>query len=276
MLTFHMRSISESFASILILIMATSSVSLLMVMPVSARSIPTPTVPTFTLKFIPASYNVTTTNPYTGVITTTEVDNSTIQVTIKNQPFHYSFNGTTYNLYYNVGTKGHFENDWSGYYSLIPHLASIPVYNTSTSQYSETYAEFIQNNPIQSHSDYTVLSFSAESPPNGPSTTYPPNSQLDFRVQAIIGHNSQYFAAAHIYPPNFGDWYTGIAFDIASGWSSTQTINLANGSVSTSTSTTPTVPEFPILTILLAFILLSLLSIVVLAKKHISETAKIG
>lgn len=237
---------NEKIVLALILVMALSTLSMTTVKSASAQSIPTPSGPTFTLKLIQASYDVTTTNPYSGTVTTTQVDNSTIQVTIKNQPFTYSYNGTTYSLYYDVQTKGHFENDWTDCYPLISRLASQPVYNTTTSQYSEPLAEFINNNPIQSNSEYTVLSISA--------ATYPPNSELDFRVQAIVGHESQYFVADHIYPPNIGHYQTGIIFDLASGWSNIQTINLANGSVSTSTSPTPistaAVPELSWLTII--------------------------
>lgn len=64
-----------------------------MVKPAHAQSIPTPSVPEFTVKFVNASYEVPTsysTDPYTGQNVTHSsyfVENSSIELTITNQPF---------------------------------------------------------------------------------------------------------------------------------------------------------------------------------------------
>lgn len=70
--------------------------------PTEPASIPTPSVPEFTLKYVDNSYDVpssttTTTDPYTGEQTiTTEpgyhVANETIEVTIKKSRIHAIFN----------------------------------------------------------------------------------------------------------------------------------------------------------------------------------------
>jgi hypothetical protein len=49
-----------------------------------------PSVPEFTVKFVNASYSVTTTNPYTGVNEIQQISNNSIEVKINNQPFDYS------------------------------------------------------------------------------------------------------------------------------------------------------------------------------------------
>jgi hypothetical protein len=75
---------SKSFALILIFITAFSSLSLLMLKPVSAQSIPKPSVPEFTLQFVGSPYNA-------------------LVVTVKNQPYDSAF-GT---MYYNLRLKNH-------------------------------------------------------------------------------------------------------------------------------------------------------------------------
>ena len=80
-----MGRLSKSFALLLVLIMALSSLGLLIIKPACAQSIPQPSVPEFTLKVVQDSFNVPI--------------SYSIEVTIKNQPFVYSFGGVTYDLY---------------------------------------------------------------------------------------------------------------------------------------------------------------------------------
>ena len=137
----------KSFALILILIMAISSSSLLMIKPAFAQSIPTPTVPEFTVKLADHSYDVppvttSTTNPYNNKTTTTtipsyHVRNLTIDLTIVNQPYPVIINGNASFVYYDVRTKGHFGQDWT---ELFPYYS---------------------NSPVQSNSQYTVISLPA-------------------------------------------------------------------------------------------------------------------
>ena len=233
-----MGSISKSFSLILILTLAASI--LIIVKPAFSQT-PTPSVPEFTLQYINSTYSVTTTNPYTGVNTTQQIDNSTIDFIIGNQPF------TPYSniqLYYIIQEKGHFGGTWTQ----VPYTLT------------------------QSNSQHTTLLI--------PTSNYPANSQLDFQVEAAIGHYTTVPYYPHGYDNNgnpigmpFGT--TKVFNGTQSGWSNTQTINLADGSVSISTSpnptttttprstsptnsptSTPTVPEFPTIEIMLLFILI--------------------
>ncbi len=226
---------SKSFAIILIFLMTFSSLSLLMVGSASAQTgqtpnysdyIPIPTTPEFTLNLVLSAYNKTVIDPGTGIKTT--VNNSTIEVIIKNQqfsPYNYSWtflgyrntveNGST-SLGYDVQAKTHFSQNWTDVY-------------------------FSGNYPSQSNSsDYTVLSL-----PQGPSVviqfkggeiidpTYPSGnqipsgSQLDFRVRAIISGWFPPVQNSDInFPLNF--------ISKNSSWSNTQTITISPSSSSTS------------------------------------------
>ena len=108
--------------------MAISSLSLLIGKPALAQTstplptaipIPTPSVPQFTLKLINDSQYIqptpaVTTNPYTGQQTVTTypskyVQDEYIEVIIQNQAFTpFSSRGNSYDLYFDVQTKGHF------------------------------------------------------------------------------------------------------------------------------------------------------------------------
>lgn len=216
-----------------------------MVKPARAQSIPTPSVPEFSLKFVDNSYDVpptatSTTDLYNGKTTTTtipgyHVENLTIEVTIKNQPFPSTLNGNTSNLYYNVRIKGHFGEDWTEQYH---------SYSTSGTL------------PPQSSSEYTVLSFPA---------SYRFGDEVDFQVQAILGYQLMGWLPDHILVPNYSFVHE------SSDWSPTQTFTMPDTSASTSNSPTPTptVPEFPPLAILP--LLIVLLSIVVM----LFQTAKV-
>jgi hypothetical protein len=208
--------------------------------------IPTPTVPEFTLSFVQSSYSKMGTDPGTGI--TYQVNNNTIEVIIRNQPFSpynysWTYRDTTVNrgstsLGYDVQAKEHYSQNWTEVYV------------------SGSY-------PTQSNSsDYTVLSL-----PQGPSVVYgspgleiitpiypsgnqiPSGSQLDFRVRAVIGGWFPPVLNSYIdFPLNF--------ISKNSSWSNPQTITIPASSASGSPSPTPTVPEFPwmlaILTLLLA------------------------
>jgi hypothetical protein len=265
-----MDSISKGFAVFFILLMAISSLSLLMVKPASAQSIPIPSVPEFTIKFVNASYNSTTTNSYTGQSQTQFINNNSIEITIKNQPFDYSNNGLPYQMYFNVRVEPDFSNidNWTEVY---------PLENLTSSQANENgfpYAWYIlPETPPQSNQDYTTIVF-----PLRPTEVYgasgydvlradtghnawlpdfldaiPKGAQLDFQVKALVGHNSTYWYIQHPSYPTVGGYSApAVAYDIASGWSNTKTITIGETSANTSQNPTPTpsVPEFSWLTIL--------------------------
>jgi hypothetical protein len=139
-----MDRLSKGFALFFILIMAVSSLSLMIVKPVSAQSIPKPFVPEFTVKLVDNSYDVPASqsfDPYTGQQIINQgyhVENKCIEVKIGNQqfePFNNEYNQTI-NLFYNIRIKGYFEENW-------------------TELYRATYGL-----PLQStDSDYTVFSY---------------------------------------------------------------------------------------------------------------------
>jgi hypothetical protein len=92
--------------------------------PTEPASIPKPSIPDFTLKFVIDSYDVPPTygiDQYTGETIITEggyhVDNKTIEITIKNQPYTYSYNDSSAWIVYNVMVKGHFGEDWKTVFS---------------------------------------------------------------------------------------------------------------------------------------------------------------
>jgi hypothetical protein len=175
--------------------------------PVGTGSVPKPSMPEFTLKYVDTSYDVpstttTTTDPYTGkqTVTTTpsyHVENGTVEVTIENQEFtpYLIDNQRTIYLFYNVSYKGHYEEEWT-------------YYPSGSYTRDSTRAVWIR----QSSSECTVVSFKA-----------PPEGQMDFRVQAQIG----YYTESQLLVPVPGAPFSYYTFTgEVSGWSTTQTVTI--------------------------------------------------
>jgi len=202
-----------------------------------SSSIPTPSVPEFTVELVDSSYDVPTTystDPYTGEPVTHEgypVESRTIEVKIKNQPFvPFSIQENpdaatwTINFYYNVRIKGHFSEEWRELYYA-----------------SDGY-------PTQdSGSEYTVLSYQGGySPTEGMAlqkdaimTTLSPGAQVDFQVEAMIGYVSRVYNPDATEQLAMWPWrFTGET----SGWSSTQTITIPK---TPSPTTSPTLTPAP-------------------------------
>ncbi len=255
-----MGKIGKTFALFLTLIIAMSCLTVLIIKPTNAQSIPTLSTPQFTIKFVNASYTSTTTNSYTGQSQTQLINNNSIEITIKNQPFDYSNNGLPYQIYFNVRVEPHFSNkdNWTEVY---------PLENLTSSQASGNgfpYAWYLlPESPPQSNQDYTTIAF-----PVIPTEVYgasgydvlradtghnawlpdfldaiPSGAQLDFQVQALVGHNSTYWYIQHPFTPTYGGYSApATAYDSASGWSNSQTITIGE-TTSNSPSPSPTVPE---------------------------------
>jgi hypothetical protein len=253
-----MGSLRKSFAVILILIVAVYSVSLLTAKSACAQStpaptVPTPAVPTFTVKPVGPPTIVNTTyslDPNTGKIVaqigyTNEY--SAVNITIKNQ--HVSLFNQTY-FYYNVQLKLHDSAIWI-----------TNIYPLAETDY-----------PLQSNSEYTVLSFT---------TTYLSQyfeayynislvngAEIDIQVEALIGKIV-----------TVGGFPQGTEFDgQTSGWSNTQTVTLpANVPLSptpapSSSSSTPTLTPASsasnallLLTVSVALIVIAFLLAVIIA-----------
>ncbi len=211
----------------------------MMVESAFAQTIPKPSVPEFTAKYVDRSYTVpasTTIDPYTGQNVTNPsyyVENRTFEIAIKNQPFApYDDNSTgaqwKITLMYQIRTRGHFAQNWTNLYSVDNGF--LPASNTG----------------------YTTVSYSlGEGPVWG---NLQANAQVDFQVEAMIGYVHRTIG--------FASWFfTGES----SGWSNTQTITIPDTSISPS----PTIPEVPLLAILPLFAVIPLIATIVLRKKHI-------
>ena len=194
---------NKQFILLLILVATASS---LLVAKTAYSSVPTPSVPEFTAKFeaypyyVPPTYEI---DQYTGKNVTKQegyyVENKSIIITIKNQPFASSVNGTNYFLFYNIRYKGHFGEDWEEIY-----------------RYSNSYP--LDSLPPMSNSEYTILSISAED--------YPYSAKVDVQVEAILGHSYQVFEHYRFFLPD-GEYAEHFAMDERSGWSEIQTVTIS-------------------------------------------------
>jgi hypothetical protein len=243
-----MGRIGKTFALILTLIIAMSCLTLLIVKPVSAQSIPIPSLPQFTVSFVNAS--------------------STIEISIESQPFAYSNNGSLYQEYFNIRVKQHFAENWTEVY---PIVIGTSLFNgkgpTPLGTGNFSYSEYISaDSPIQSNSGARAnfclipVEFHLENNtvfegysiqktygvwganPIGNRTfldEIPIDAQLDFQVQALVGHNSTIWFNISGLWDGVGTYVPAFAYDTASDWSPTQTITIGK----TSPSPTPTVPE---------------------------------
>ena len=185
--------------------------------------IPKPSVPEFTLKFVIDFRDVaptTTIDPYTGKNITHPgyvLYYRTIEIKVRNQPFspYTDANGNYINVYYNVSFKGHYGDTWSHY----PDSTYMDLFNASDSE-------------------YTVIPMSLG---NYPSIR--DGDQLDFRLEALIGHYN------YNRSPSGTDYITGFSVYETSGWSNTQTITISESQTPTpSPATTPTQPPSPVIT----------------------------
>lgn len=238
-----MGSISKGFSLLIVVILAVSS--LMMIESANAQLIPSPSVPEFTVKFISSPYSVTTTDPYTGKSITQQYDNKTMQISITNQQYTYS-NGSTFYLYYNIRTKGHFAQDWTELYPTFQLWANAQAYESSNYMndkmpYIALTAEDPENSRFglpQSKSAFTTISL----------PTPALSGQVDFQVKAMVGINSTFFDPTNniVYDPADGGVdRPAVAYVTSSDWSNIQTINLNDGSVSVSPSSNPTQTPSP-------------------------------
>jgi hypothetical protein len=246
-----MGSLNKSFSLLIILILAASS--LIVVKPAFAQSIPKPSVPEFTVKYVDYSYDVPPTygiDQYSGKSVITQagyhVDNRTMVFTIKNHPFN-SYNDSSGNyitLYYNFRFKGHYGDQWSYCPFYVFHNLKTNQLQVQTTHSYGPYSGGFFTYYSASNSDYTVIpiSFYTLTGFDSGTQSIPSGSPVDFQVQAQIGHIDDMPSGLMA-----GDYYsfTGESSD----WSSTQTITVANGATSTSTSPTPLTPEFSSLAI---------------------------
>ncbi len=212
-----MGSLNKSLALILILAMTISS--LIIVKPASAQSIPKPSMPEFTLKYVDYSYDVPSTSsidPFTGnnsPINGYHVEGRTIELSIKNQPFTPTPMGpapaASTELMYNIRVKGHFGQGW-----------------TEIWHPSDPY-------PRQSDSAYTVFNFSLSGLADN--LRFDVNSKVQIHFQAV--------AMNGVISKNITEGPMGPLYFVGetSEWSNIETLSIPDGTVSSSTSTSPTI-----------------------------------
>jgi hypothetical protein len=230
-----MGTIGKAFAFFLMLIIVMSCLTLLLVKPASAQTIPKPSVPEFTAKLVDRSYNVPATtaiDPYTGQTINNpahRVENYTIDLTIKNQPYTpvVAENGVNTDFVYQVQVKGHFATDW------------IPMYPFGEGpKMSNTDYTVITYLLLLSGDSYYLTSHDSTMPSTNTITGLPPNASIDFQIEALSGYWTRtiQFASQHFEAQE-------------SGWSPTQTVSLPASSVSPTqtspTSSTPTTTSTP-------------------------------
>jgi len=139
----------KSFAVFFILIMAISSLSLLMVKPASAET--NPSVPQFSLRYL----------------------NQTVEIRIINQYFTPNIlNGHSMGLYYDIRWKEHNEVEWHYFYPhsyLFEATNSVNYDVTDSSVTVVSYGLNSKDGDVQLNGDFV-------------------GKQLDFEVQALIGY----------------------------------------------------------------------------------------
>ncbi len=241
-----MGRIGKTLAILLTLTIVLSSLTLLAVKPANAQSTPKPSPPEYTLTFIPASETITHTDPYNGSQTVEIVDKSTIEVKIKNQPFDKSLNGVNYYLFYSINAKGH--------YSTNEYWGSDARYFYGLGNFSKEHGP-PQNSLEATDSDFTVVSISIGG-------DFPSNAKIDVYVSAALMYDGELYVYDYIGDP-YPRTIPGVVLGEVSN-PSIQTLNLADGSVSSSTpNPSPTVPELPFVTTLSLLVVIPLITILV-------------
>jgi hypothetical protein len=280
-----MKRMGKVVCLLLILMVTLPIGTLLIIKPASAQTIPKPSVPEFSIKYVDRSYDVPPTygiDSYTGQRVTTQegyhIQNKSIEVIVTNPPFTPYKDGRVNNLttWYDIRWKGHFGNYWQDTNRSTYLLASNCgfVQNGNDLQLVSPDASFTilpigfsDNNgtAYTSNNDLAHYSFFMDDVSSG--------GNVDFQVQAFIGYYTRVEDPIIPGAPrgDLGDTPHHYVFTgESSGWSNIQTISIPDGSVSVSTSSTPnptptsSVPELSLMIILP--ILLLMLSVAVISR----------
>ena len=202
---------ANKFLILSLITLLLASLLVLTVVSVTVQAASKPSVPQFTVKFVDSYYDIppsttTTIDTYTGQEITLNIPgnivHSHIEVTIKNQPFTPTkdSNGRTQVLKYRVESKGHFGEDWTLWSQADP-----------------------------SDSQYTIVSKFTFSHTVG---------QVDFRVEAVIGH-MEFTMPDSLFSPLI------FVPAVSSGWSKVQTLTLTGSSPSSQPTDSPQNPTTP-------------------------------
>lgn len=209
------KFLTQIFTTILL-----TSLLILTIAPINVQAVSKPSIPSFTLKLVEHPYDVPPTytkNPLTDETSMSSpsyhVENRTIEVTIKNQPFtpYKTSDDIQVNLCYNVSVKPHYSDEWRYYpamYSQIPLIASKGDY--SVLSFGPDVGAFEVNGYMEAR----LYGFGFNIPDSG---------QLDFRVEALIGY---YSSVQEYWPVPGGPFYKFAFFGESSGWSTVQTFTI--------------------------------------------------
>jgi hypothetical protein len=195
----------------------------------SAQSISKPAIPEFTLKFVDYSYDIPAEygiDQYTGQTIVTKsgqhIDNRTIEIAIKNQPFNNytdSSSGKEINLFYNIRYKGIFTENWTEMYG---GKGKMIMYDMNSAIAQNGY-------PTQTYGAmYTKILFPL-------SDNIPNNVEIQFQAEALEGYTNKFVQDSRIL-------FSIVDYNFAgqeSGWSNTQTITIGQSSNSISNLTPP-------------------------------------
>lgn len=197
----------------------------------NAQSIPKPSVPEFTVKYVdrshdlPATYDI---DPYTGKNITTQetqhIQDKIIEVSIKNPAFtpYVDTDNRSINLYYSIQIRGHFNGSWfyldDGYYGTDNHYAG----SDFNSEYTTFQYGLAGNNGTDGLRCIGI----------------PENGQADLQVQAFIGYNTKIIDGITMMGEVSHYVFTGESSD----WSQTQTVTLTAPAMANPTIT-PTDPN---------------------------------
>jgi hypothetical protein len=254
-----MNNAGKTQAILATLIITLACLILPIVGSVGAQVVSKPSVPEFKIKYVDNSYDIPPTygtDQYTGQTIVTQqgqhVDNRSIEITIKNQPFapYSDGSGNTINRFYDLKYKGSYGNTWTAMYE---NQTLIDWYDQPSSPALE-YGFVIQDYSDQ----YTIISYHLS----------PATGKMDFQVQALEGYTTKYSADSHFLWSTYGYIFYGEK----SGWSNTQTISFPEGTITNSLNTDPTpeptVPEFSAITILPLFAIMLLAAVLVKSKSR--------
>jgi hypothetical protein len=222
---------SKVFSVTLMLVMA---ISILTAISPAVAEVPKPSVPKFTLKYVVSGFDVATTyktDPYNGQKVVDQpgyhVNNSSIVITINNQPFDENYNGLNYYLFYNVRHKGYFSQIWTTDYS----YGNFTTENINPKNwYTHSTLEQKKN------SEYTTVYYLA--------TGYPADAKIDFQVEAVLNYEGK----IRVYSDGLdftGFMIDGYVSDQESGWSTTQTITNDEGTGTTNPTPFSTLTPIP-------------------------------
>jgi len=246
-----MSKTSKTSALIITLIIAMSCLTLLKIKPTNAQTIPKPSVPEFSLRYVE------------------NIDNRSIEVVIHDQlPAKYSVGdgiGTVL-LYYNIQWKNHSENSWNAYspnyYYIQENLSDelVLATNAITPQYA------ISNNSIERVPLPTIVTFLLGRSYN---FRYMDNflagQKIDFQVKAFFGNYPEA-------PSHYGGTYMFVGSQ--SDWSPTQTLTIpeSNPSPTATPSPSPSVPEFSWLVIVPLLLALFSVALIIRHRKTANLT----